>query len=333
MTIYGSILPGAASIARSSKDLSPKARGKLKVLDWLRTHEGNISLAARHFGLARETVILWRERLRSEGLQGLEDRSRKPKRFREPGTKAEIVSEVVKIRKEYPAWSKYKIQPLLPKHLKTSESTVGRILKRKGLIDKRISRKRSKAAKHPRARYPRGMKISKPGDMIQIDTKHIMLPGGNKHYQFTAIDVLTKLRVLQVYASESSRNGAVFLDECRREFPFPISATQSDNGAPFQKDFEKRCKDLELPHFFTYPRHPKQNCYVESSHSADEREFYQQGNAYQNIQMMRIRIKEWQNIWNSKRPHQALNYLTPNQYLEKYREGRIPTKDIITLQT
>ena len=336
MTIYGTILPRAISIARSAflaGNLSERAKQKLKILDWYRAHGGNISLTARHFGLTRETVIGWRNRLSKEGPRGLEDRSRRPHRLRGPAISWDIVFEVVKLRKQYPAWSKYKIQTLLPNHLKTSVSTVGRILKRRGLIDKKISRKRQKSARSPKARFPRGMKISQPGDMIQIDTKHIMLAGGRRFYQFTAIDVLSKKKAMMVYSSESSRNGKDFLIHCLKTFPFPIRAVQTDNGAPFLKEFDQFCKENNLPHYFIYPRTPKQNTYVEISIGADKREFYQRGNVYHDLGMMREKIEEWQRIWNEIRPHQSLNYLTPNAYLEKWQTGRLPTKDVITLQT
>ena len=168
--------------------------------------------------------------------------------------------------------------------------------------------------------------------MVQMDTKYIMLPGGKKYYQFTAIDVLSKQRVLRVYASQSSRNGALFLQECLASFPFLVKAVQTDNGAPFLKEFEKKCQELGLPHYFTYPRSPKQNSYVEISHGADEREFYQQGNVHLFLETMRAKLKEWETTWNTVRPHASLNYLTPQEYLEKLKQGRLPTTDTIVLQ-
>jgi len=56
-------------------------------------------------------------------------------------------------------------------------------------------------------RFVKGLKISSPGDLIQMDTKYITLIGGEKMYQFTAIDVLTKQRILRVYRSQNSKNG------------------------------------------------------------------------------------------------------------------------------
>lgn len=336
MTIYGYVLPGAISIARSAflaGNISERAMYKIKVLDWHKNHGGNISLTARHFGLTRETIIAWRGRLAQCGPRGLEDRSHRPYRLRQPTVPSDVVCEIVKLRKQYPAWSKYKIQTLLPDHLKTSASSVGRVMKRRNLIDTRASRKRTRAAKHPRARFPHGMKISAPGDMIQMDTKHIMLVGGKKFYQFTAIDVLSKQKVMEIYSSESSRNGKDFLIHCLKTFPFAFKTVQTDNGSPFLKEFDKFCREKSLPHYFIYPRHPKQNTYVEISHGADKREFYQQGNVCSNLEVMRRRIEEWQRIWNEIRPHQSLNYLTPNMYLKKWQNGRLPTKDVITLQT
>lgn len=336
MTIYGYVLPGAIAIARSAflaSNLTERAKQRLKILDWHKSQKKNTSLTARHFGITRYTIRSWQKKLNKFGPRGLNDQSHRPKKLRQPTVSWEIVSEVVKLRKQYPAWSKYKIQVLLPAHLKTSASAIGRILKRKGLINKKISIKRSKAAKNPRKRFPRGFKVSCPGDMIQMDTKYIMLIGGKRFHQFTAIDVLGKRRILRAYSSASSRNGACFLQECVKNFDFEIKNIQTDNGSEFLGEFDKLCKKLNIPHYFIYPRTPKQNTYVETSHSADEREFYQQGNVSSALEMMQKRIIEWQNIWNKTRPHESLNYLTPEAYYHKWQTSRLPTKDVITLQT
>lgn len=337
MTIYGYVLPGAVSLANwavRTNNISEKAKQRLKIVDWLRFHNKNISLTARHFGLDRETVRDWLRRFNQAGMLGLNDKSHRPKNLRKPTTDWNTVNEIVKTRKQYPAWSKYKIRKILSRqNIVVSSSTVGRVLKRKGLIDKKISRKRSKATKNPKKRFPKGFKISCPGDMIQMDTKHINLIGGKRIYQFTAIDILTKRRALKYYSSLTSKNGADFLEYCLKRFPFPIKAVQTDNGSEFLKYFDALCKELGLPHYFIYPRTPKQNTYVETSHSADEREFYLQGNIGYNIEEMQKRLEKWEDTWNYTRPHEALGYLTPDEYLNKLRYTNLPTKDVIILQT
>ena len=169
--------------------------------------------------------------------------------------------------------------------------------------------------------------------MVQIDTKYVTLLGGRIIYQFTAIDVLTKRRVLKYYSSLLSKNGADFLKYCIQKFPFPIKTIQTDNGKEFLKDFDKMCKELGLPHYFIEVRHPKQNTYVENSHGFDEREFYQQGNVNKDIEAMDKCLERWEYVWNYVRPHQSLNYLTPDEYLQKIQITNLTPREAIILQT
>jgi len=335
MTVYGYVLPGAASLANwaAKTNITDKAKHRLKVIDWLKLHKDNVSLTARHFGLNRETVREWRDKFDRKGLLGLNDKSHRPKNVRKPTTNWKTVAETVSIRKQYPAWSKYKIRAILKRRgVIVSASTIGRILKRKGLINKKISKKRSKAAKNPKQRYPKGLRIRCAGDLIQIDTKYVTLLGGRIIYQFTAIDVLTKRRILRYYSSLLSKNGADFLKQCLANFPFQVRAVQTDNGKEFLKDFDKLCKEIGIPHYFIEARHPKQNTYVENSHGSDEREFYQQGNVHKDIKMMNKALEKWEHIWNCIRPHEALNYLTPEEYFNKIENISLPIKETIILQ-
>jgi len=337
MTAYASVLPRSTILARiadQADNLTTRARQRLKILDWHRNHGMNISLTARHFAINRKTLRRWIKRYSCCGSYGLNDKSHKPHNLRRPTTDINIVIQVIKLRKQYPAWSKYKLKAILTKYdISISESTIGRILKRHHLINHKSSIKRQKASKRTRRRFVKGLKISSPGDLIQMDTKYITLIGGEKMYQFTAIDVLTKQRILRVYRSQNSKNGKNFIDICLKEFPFTIKAIQTDSGSEFLGEFDKYLKQLNLTHYFIYPRHPKQNTYVENSHGSDEREFYRQGNISSFLNIMQKNIISWQNIWNNVRPHEALNQLTPNEYYFKWKYGRLPTKDTITLQT
>lgn len=337
MTIYGSLLPGAGAIARDAalaNRLTEQAKVRLKVLDWHRAHGSNQSLTARHFGIGRMTLIRWLERFAKSGVIGLNEHSRKPKRLRQPITPSPIIVRTVALRKRYPAWSKYKLAVMLQREGHTlSASTVGRILKRRNLIDRKVARQRRRSALRPKLRFPKGLRIHAEGELIQMDTKCIMLPGGRRFFQFTAIDVLSKRRVLRVCPSQSSRNGARFLSECLASFPYPILAVQTDNGAPFQREFERACHAAAITHYFIHPHMPKENTYVERSHGADEREFYQQGNASSLLSVMQRRIREWENIWNTVRPHEALGQLTPCEYSLKIKTNGLPTKNVVILQT
>ena len=331
MTTYGYILPKAGLLLRLNINLSPKAKHRLKIIDWHRANGENQSLTSRRFGIGREALREWLKRFKERGIKGLEEKSHRPHKIRERKIPLATQDEIVKLRKLNPCYSKYKISVLL--NSKASPSSVGRILKSKGLINHKVSAKRSKAAKYPKHRFPRDIVINYPGKLLQIDTKHLTIYRGRKFYQFTAIDVLTKLRVLWVTTHISSAAAKKFLKICVREFPFNIENIQTDNGSEFHKHFDEFCKQLTIPHYYIEAYSPKQNSYVERSHLTDELEFYQQGNMRTSAELLQPLIKAWQNKYNHERPHQSLNYLTPMKYFQKFERQGISTKEYIPLQT
>lgn len=331
MTTYGYILPKAGRLLRLATNLSDKAKHRLKIIDWHRANGENQSLTCRHFGIGREALREWLKRFKQYGIKSLEDRSHRPHKIRTREIPLSTQDEIVKIRRANPYYSKYKISVLLSG--KASPSSVGRVLKDKGLINHRISAKRSKAAKYPKHRFPRDIVIKYPGKLIQIDTKHLTIYRGRKFYQFTAIDVLTKIRVLWVTTHISSAAAERFLKLCIKEFPFKIENVQTDNGSEFHKHFDRLCKQLNLPHYYTEAYSPKQNSYVERSHLTDELEFYQQGNMRTSAELLQPLIKVWERKYNYERPHQSLNYLTPMAYFTKMQTNVISTREYIPLQT
>jgi transposase InsO family protein len=331
MTTYGYILPKAGLLLRLNTNLSPKAKHRLKIIDWHRSNGENQSLTSRRFGVGREALREWLKRFKERGINGLEERSHKPHKVRERKTSLVTQDEIVKLRKLNPCYSKYKISVLLNNNV--SPSTVGRILKDKELINRKISAKKSKAAKYPKHRFPRDIVINYPGKLLQIDTKHLSVYRGRKFYQFTAIDVLTKLRVLWVTTHISSAAAKKFLKLCMKEFPFNIENIQTDNGSEFHKNFDQFCKQINMAHYYIEAYSPKQNSYVERSHLTDELEFYQQGNMRASAELLQPLIKAWQHKYNYERPHQSLNYLTPMKYFQKFERQGISTKEYIPLQT
>lgn len=331
MTTYGYVLPKAGLLLRLNTGLNLKAKHRLKVIDWHRANGENQSLTSRHFGVGREALREWLKRFKERGIKGLEDKSHRPHKVRERKIPLATQDEIVKLRKANPCYSKYKISVLLSS--KASPSSVGRVLKDKDLINHKVSAKRSKAAKYPRHRFPRDIVVNYPGKLLQIDTKHLTIYQGRKFYQFTAIDVLTKLRVLWATTNISSMAAKKFLRLCMKEFPFNIENIQTDNGSEFHKHFDRFCKQLKLKHYYTDPYSPKQNSYVERSHLTDELEFYQQGNMRTSAELLQPLIKAWQNKYNYERPHQSLNYLTPMKYFQKFERQGISTKEYIPLQT
>lgn len=338
MTVYGTTMPFCRSIASSSfktHSLTNEARHRLKIIDWYLNNNRNVSLTSRRYGYHRNTISNWIKKYNKKGILGLNDMPKTPLSKPRKKVSLDIVFKVVEIRKQYPNFSKYKIRHILENvhSIDISYTTIGRILKKKGLIDKRKSNKRRKASLRPKERYKKGLKIKEPGDLIQIDVKFVTLVGGRQIYQFTAIDVLTRKRILRIYSTKSSRTGKIFIDECINKFGFKIKAIQTDNGSEFHREFHNHLIKLNIPHYYTYPRKPKQNSYVERSHRSDEIEFYSNGNKVCDINVMKDRIAKWEYVWNDVRPHEALNFLTPNQYLDKYFSNKKDCKTTIILQS
>jgi len=320
-------------IEKRAGPLSPQGKQRLKVIDWHLEHGKNLSRTARHFALDRKTLRRWIKRQKEEGNRGLTDRSHRPRSVRKPLTPAVLVNAILKLRKAHPTWSKYKLYALLKKQgFKTCTGTIGRVLKRYGMISEKVSRKRQRAATHPKKRYPRGLVIKKPGDLIQMDTKHTGYVNGHKTYQFTAIDILSRVRVLDASFSISSKKAAEFFQTCQREFPFSIRAVQHDNGSEFRGHFEKQLAKLKIPQYFTHVCSPKENSYVERSHRTDDEEFYDQVLST-DLRQYRRQIKKWQSVYNQERPHQSLGQRSPYEYLQTYHKRRIPTRDYVVLQT
>lgn len=60
------------------------------------------------FGISRETGYRWWRRYREDGLEGLEERSRRPKRSPH-ATDPEVVRRIIEARQYRPRWSARKL--------------------------------------------------------------------------------------------------------------------------------------------------------------------------------------------------------------------------------
>lgn len=354
MGIYGSILPGAAKIAKSAQasKLSKKARQRLKWMDWYFSHGKNARATCRHFDISPDTFYTWFGRYNPYYLPSLEDRPKRPKDFRKSDNPWQVIDLVGILRKYFPTWSKDKLSLLFKNFIKlgllietieeredqekglkllsqisqipsenlsTSSSTIGRIIKRKGFFfAKTKSQKVFLTSKIERQRADKSLRSLAPGSLIQIDVKHLWTPWSRRYYQFTAIDCKTRIKFAKCYPSLSSKTATLFLLEAQKFFPFPIQNIQTDNGSEFLKYFHQALK--EIKHYFSYPHCPKDNCFVERVIQTDKYEFYLNGNLYTEINLQNEKLDKWNYIYNYLRPHQALGNLSPMEYYEKIRD-------------
>lgn len=101
----------------------------------------------RQFEISRPTAYKYIARYKNEGLAGLRERSRSPKRHPNK-TKKNIESAIIKLRKKHPRWGGEKIWKLLQNNYKENEipsiTTINRILKRNDLV---VPKKRKRRVK------------------------------------------------------------------------------------------------------------------------------------------------------------------------------------------
>jgi len=110
------VIPHMRELARGqSKELSVKAKFRLKVFDWYyqkspafsRTGVRNVSRTCRHFGIQRSLFYYWLKRYYAKHLASLENKSRSPNERGSLGTLNDLY-------RRYPA-SERQSQPTPPK--------------------------------------------------------------------------------------------------------------------------------------------------------------------------------------------------------------------------
>jgi len=328
MRIISGVVPGASRLARLQVELSKKARQRLKWFDYYNSRSQNARLTCRHFDISPQTFYRWKRRYDHNNLRSLEDRSCRPKKLRQPTCSTELVEAVLKLREEYPRWGKDKLVVLVrEKGFSCSTSMVGRILRRlkdRGVLREPISNHisaRKRQRKRPYAiRKPKEYEVSQVGDLVQLDTLDIRpLPGVTlKH--FTAHDVISKWNVVSVYRRATATTAASFLDALEQRMPSPVRSIQVDGGSEFEAVFEEECQRRGIKLFVLPPRSPKLNGGVERAHRTHTEEFYEVTDSSFDLSELRQELLEWEQVYNTVRPHQALNYLTPLRFLEQQKE-------------
>ena len=304
-------------------DLSRRARARLAMLDWHERHGRSVSRTARHFGYSRPTVYRWLGRYDRLRLETLEDRPSSPLHRRRPTWTLGELAAVRRIRLAYPRWGKDKLRVLLRREgLVLSGSMIGRILLRlrhtgelREPARRRISA-RTRAWRRPHAvRKPANFVATRPGDLVQLDTLDVRPLPGLVLKQFTARDVVSRWDVLELRTSASSRSALAILDALAARMPFGVRALSVDNGSEFMAEFEQACADRGIALLTLPPRSPKLNGRVERANRTHTEEFYEVTDAEATLAGLRPALLAWETTYNRVRPHQALGYLTPAEYL------------------
>lgn len=302
--------------------LSREAKRRLAWFDHY-DRSKNVSLTCRYFGIARSTFYTWKARYNRRDLTSLEDRSSRPRRCRSRTWTREQILAVKEARETYPTWGKEKLKRLLDREhgMVLSASRVGRILahlKRTGQLKEPLRRTTARRRSWKRqyaTRKPRSYEARQPGDIVQVDTVDIRPEPGIVLKQFTAVDVVSRWSVSLLSQNATAASATRALRAIRERMPFPVRAIQVDGGAEFMGVFEATVQEHGILLFELPPRSPKLNGRVERANRTYREEFYDCTNAPPTVAGLSLELRNWEHIYNHVRPHQALGYLTPAEFL------------------
>jgi transposase InsO family protein len=278
----------------------------------------------------KRSLERWVAMYKERGEAGLEPKSTEPKTQVEE-TPIWIKERVIEVRKKTKKCA-LKIHWQLEKEgIQIHERTVGKILKKEGMVRKY----RVKKIKYKYIRAER-----KAGELVEIDVKYV--PGrivGKRYYQYTAIDTASRWRHLEVYEEQANHRSILFLQEVMKIFPHKIQAIKTDNGSIFTNYYTSMTKRSDMTvktihsldvfcyknniiHYLIDPGKPAQNGTVERSHREDQQKFYEQ-NKFKSFRDLQIKLKKW-NMYYNNLEHCGLNGKTPNEYLADYQLVKPP---------
>ena len=288
--------------------------------------------ALRAVGWSRSTYFRWLKRHRSHGVGGLAARSRRPRHVQRPRWSRGEERRVWAMRRRYPFMGKRRLRVMLRREgLQLSESSIGRILA-KGLrlgrirpcafCRGRVKLKRRRRFDGHAQRWRYGQRATRPGELVQID--HLSLHRDGRHLkEFKAVSPVGKQLVARAYTRATAHSAKRFLEALQADLPHPLLSIQVDGGSEFMAGFEQACQELGIPLYVLPPRRPQFNGCVERANDTTRVEFW---NLYQGrftTEHANLALAEYQHFHNHVRPHQALDWKTPNEYL-------LSTKDCTT---
>lgn len=287
-----------------------------------------VDAAAQAVGVPRATLYRWE-------TQPV-PKSRRPHRLRQPCWAPSLVEAVEELRLDNPMWGKRKIAVMLAREgFKVSLSTVGRILAKlvaKGVvIPVPVLRRKpggrrfrfTNRQRHAR-RLPKGLKPTRPGEIVQIDTLFINIRPNRSIKHFTAYDPVAKWTVGKVASSATAAAATALLDKLIAEAPFPIHGIQVDGGSEFKAEFEAACQARQLPLYVLPPKQPQLNGAVERNQGSWRYEFYETYDLPHRLDELQPLVDAFAHRFNHVRPHDALDMQTPAEYLAALSDGNLP---------
>ena len=271
----------------------------------------NFRALCQEYGISAKTGYKWKERFLAEGLGGMSEHSRRPKRSPE-GLSEGVVCEIVRLKQKHRYWGARKLRNIYERvHAEVpSESSFKRVLERAGMVEHRQLRSRQMAGRLFSER-----KAKAPNEVWTVDFKGWWYgAGGRRCEPLTVRDEFSRY-VLEVRAVANARTETVreCFEKLFAQHGVP-EAIRSDNGAPFAS----RKGILGLSRLSAWwlvlgidlergrPACPQDNGGHERLHLDVARELSGERPTEQ-----QAAFDEWRKTFNQERPHEALEMKRP----------------------
>lgn len=287
------------------------------------TRRWSVAELAERYGVSRKTAYKWIERQRQGGFAALADKSRAPRR-RPNRVSSEVANRIVELRQRHPSWGPKKLKSWLennqPKQVWPAASTIGALLKSRGLVAERHKKRRTPLSTQPLA-------AATESNMVwSADFKGQFKVGGRYCYPLTITDNFSRyiLAVEGVNGTQEKTAKPIF-ERAFHENGLPWRI-RTDNGAPFASKAVGGLSRLSIwwvklgitPERIE-PGQPQQNGRHERMHRTLKAETARPPKS--NEELQQEAFDSFRKVFNDERPHEALNQQPPaSVYLPSSRE-------------
>lgn len=272
-------------------------RLRAKAVDMVRSGK-SISEVARYFGYSKGAVSKWCSKAPIGGTYEIPTKSSRPHHHPKE-LPDDVVKKIIACKKKYRRCSDVIHRHLADDGIRVSLNSVKRKLDDAGLIKKRSPWKRL----HLSVERPRA---SKPGDLVMVDTIHLMISSKKRIYVYTLIDVYSRWTYAWAVERINSRKSVEFLRRARLEAAFQFGCVQSDNGSEFSQHFSERIKIL---HRHSRIRKPNDNSYIERFNRTLKEECLR--NFQRDVKLFNRALPLYLEYYNTERLHMGIDFKTP----------------------
>lgn len=257
---------------------------------------------ARRYGVSPGTITKWVRKAKIYGYHAIPTLSSRPKHHPKE-LKRELVWKIFHQRMKTRRCAEVVHQELLNQGVEVSLSSIKRTLDRAGLLKKRSPWKRS----HPHVDRP---DVAQPGDLVQIDTIHLMVSEKKRIYVYVLLDVYSRW----VYARCCSKmNGKItlkFVQVAERAATFSFRMLQSDHGPEFGRWFVTQIKKN---HRYTRIGKPNDNSHIERFNRTVQEECLDK--IPTDVQAINCALKKYLKYYNHERLHLGISLRAPIQLI------------------